>query len=239
MLSPGRVYPRVCGGISFLSCASNRARGLSPRVRGHPATARPMAFSQGSIPACAGASGVRLRKEKPHGVYPRVCGGIFRAVYTASNHTGLSPRVRGHHLLEAAGILKKRSIPACAGASDAGLDLQGVLEVYPRVCGGIIVRCPHFYRRIGLSPRVRGHPRRRTTTRRSGGSIPACAGASTGGATCRRPGGVYPRVCGGISLKEQSPAIKQGLSPRVRGHRDGALAGVAVVGSIPACAGAS
>ena len=52
-----RVYPRVCGGTTEMSCAARGppVLGLSPRVRGnqHPATLDACNIAR-SIPACAG-----------------------------------------------------------------------------------------------------------------------------------------------------------------------------------------
>jgi len=55
---------------------------------------------------------------------------------------------------------------------------QAAHKVYPRVCGGIGTSTAGKTERMGLSPRVRGHPsgtNPRVTDLRS---IPACAGAS-------------------------------------------------------------
>ena len=48
---------------------------------------------------------------------------------------------------------------------------------------------------------------------------------------------VYPRVCGGTYLELAAKGKDGGLSPRVRGNREGAWQGVQDYGSIPACAG--
>ena len=73
-------------------------------------------------------------------VYPRVCGGtiILNAALLCRN--GLSPRVRGNRPRTAAIPPIWRSIPACAGEpyDPPRPTLQG--EVYPRVCGGTVVR---------------------------------------------------------------------------------------------------
>ena len=74
------------------------------------------------------------------GVYPRVCGGTTYPADWKTRRRGLSPRVRGNRLRLDNAILNERSIPACAGepadyAQPAALD-----AVYPRVCGGTVIR---------------------------------------------------------------------------------------------------
>ena len=90
------VYPRVCGGTAPRKAVPVEAGGLSPRVRGNPATVSGQQVLRGSIPACAGeprwepwpASGPR--------VYPRVCGGTECIDCSNPVDSGLSPRVRGN-----------------------------------------------------------------------------------------------------------------------------------------------
>ena len=48
---------------------------------------------------------------------------------------------------------------------------------------------------------------------------------------------VYPRVCGGTSLKIRNHSPTGGLSPRVRGNPLDDMEEAACMGSIPACAG--
>ena len=69
----------------------------------------------------------------------------------------------------------------------------------------------------GLSPRVRGEPRRCRL------SIPRTR--------------VYPRVCGGTNVYRWSTYRLSGLSPRVRGNPDVKNDSTSPWGSIPACAG--
>ena len=77
-----------------------------------------------------------------------------------SRLNGLSPRVRGKLLLDGAGHLGQRSIPACAGeAVIVGASLCG-RWVYPRVCGGSNITTAAAATAAGLSPRVRGKRRR-------------------------------------------------------------------------------
>ncbi len=109
--------------------------------------------------------------------------------------------------------------------------------VYPRVCGGTAFHLLQLHLLAGLSPRVRGNRSRgfhRGYPRRS---IPACAGEPTSPATMCRLLRVYPRVCGGTSCRKPRSSPRNGLSPRVRGNRDGMGGPVVTIGSIPACAG--
>ena len=171
-------------------------QGLSPRVRGNPLDYAPGDCGEGSIPACAGEPSTRRTSSPTWWVYPRVCGGTMEAWrYAASGYGlsrvcggtravivqlrdgwGLSPRVRGNLTIEDAAMNAGGSIPACAGEPLRGWRRYGPPGVYPRVCGGT---CPARRLRpagTGLSPRVRGNPRRRWSQYPKRGSIPACAG---------------------------------------------------------------
>ena len=89
----------------------------------------------------------------------------------------------------------------------------------------------------GLSPRVRGNPRRRRGRRLPGGSIPACAGEPPPATSWPCSGTVYPRVCGGTATGNVVALFGNGLSPRVRGNLRSGEHGGLPGGSIPACAG--
>ena len=72
---PGWVYPRVCGGTHNGPGRYGARQGLSPRVRGNPAPARPPIPGRRSIPACAGEPVPFSPAFSARSVYPRVCGG--------------------------------------------------------------------------------------------------------------------------------------------------------------------
>ena len=91
----GRVYPRVCGGSAARRLSASRRRGLSPRVRGKPATISPAPARCRSIPACAGEAWPSAAAIFSMAVYPRVCGGSDGAGRSLLRLPGLSPRVRG------------------------------------------------------------------------------------------------------------------------------------------------
>ena len=192
------VYPRVCGGPLADPSGCVTRRGLSPRVRGNPMVAGPLAGWIRSIPACAGEPRGKTMRRYQITVYPRVCGGTFRARLNPSDWS--------------------RSIPACAGEPDRCCR-NGICQVYPRVCGGtyrtlfldkedevyprVCGGTPHFcaimVQKWGLSPRVRGNLAYGSIGLRLHGSIPACAGEPSRMRAAGRCVWVYPRVCGGTS----------------------------------------
>ncbi len=166
----------MCGGTGAIPYLAHRRFGLSPRVRGNQCQMGSHRFPTGSIPACAGEPGATRCRFRHCAVYPRVCGGTRSRRGRMSRWSGLSPRVRGNLLINQDLASGKRSIPACAGEPGAGAGLPGAGAVYPRVCGGTKIMGGTRISDKGLSPRVRGNRSRCTCSRRSPGSIPACAG---------------------------------------------------------------
>ena len=109
------VYPRVCGGTRYCRPWPGRGRGLSPRVRGNRWTTIPTWQHMRSIPACAGEPRGSMSARGLDEVYPRVCGGTADSPESRREADGLSPRVRGNHVLRRFSGLDGGSIPACAG----------------------------------------------------------------------------------------------------------------------------
>ena len=68
------------------------------------------------------------------------------------------------------------SIPACAGEPAHWMRWARAAWVYPRVCGGTLVRAGAYDQVWGLSPRVRGNPQFAGGDHPITRSIPACAG---------------------------------------------------------------
>ena len=231
------VYPRVCGGTCDARPARPQRNGLSPRVRGNrlPQKAEPAAA--GSIPACAGEPLASAPHQRTPQVYPRVCGGTLDEGEVDARITGLSPRVRGNLADAIAHYRQPRSIPACAGEPAVTAPAWHSHRVYPRVCGGTMLANMGIPGLVGLSPRVRGNLIGSTSLGVVVRSIPACAGEPTAERRGGCGAGVYPRVCGGTRFGAASLSHGWGLSPRVRGNRQGRGHRFTSLGSIPACAG--
>ena len=191
----------------------------------------------GSIPACAGEPTSPRIVYCKSGVYPRVCGGTVCPGTGRPESKGLSPRVRGNHAPDPPTGRSRRSIPACAGEPCCRRPPGRRRRVYPRVCGGTVMRLWRKNQMPGLSPRVRGNRTGVGAGALLSGSIPACAGeppAAPAPAAARR---VYPRMCGGTNPESGTFAKANGLSPRVRGNLPDNKLLRALRGSIPACAG--
>ncbi len=150
---------------------------------------------------------------------------------------GLSPRVRGNHRCDERLILRRGSIPACAGEPTCSSNGTSGARVYPRVCGGTRGCARQLPCGGGLSPRVRGNRATGAPAISPAGSIPACAGEPSDAWGHHRHDEVYPRVCGGTSWPVSRPPGWKGLSPRVRGNHGVRREIDRGLRSIPACAG--
>ena len=154
------VYPRECGATSQALKGRVGNSGLSPRVRGNPCgTARWWAYRR-SIPASAGQPPIALSHSRLNQVYPRECGATLLNRDFSNDLTGLSPRVRGNHLMIGTPLDYIGSIPASAGQPLRGPRRPAGMEVYPRECGATVNEAENPTYSCGLSPRVRGNPGR-------------------------------------------------------------------------------
>ena len=227
----------MCGGTPSRSSVSPWPPGLSPRVRGN--LPRPIGAYRitRSIPACAGEPALARRRYGRPTVYPRVCGGTSMNTVYHDGTRGLSPRVRGNHVVNPSVLSRVGSIPACAGEPRRRTASPRLAEVYPRVCGGTSLATFRNVSANGLSPRVRGNHHRRAVHVLTQRSIPACAGEPLARRTRSMDTRVYPRVCGGTCPSNQNETATKGLSPRVRGNLRHPRQHPSRPRSIPACAG--
>ena len=212
------VYPRACGGTSPRPHRNRGRHGLSPRVRGNPYNKLRHWSIRGSIPARAGEPGTRTDRRTAAPVYPRACGGTYTVAPSAAVPSGLSPRVRGNHRPADDGHRLERSIPARAGEPPPAPTSRFDSPVYPRACGGTGNLVQTIGYQEGLSPRVRGNPRKRVGRQSPRRSIPARAGEPRLLAAWNGQVAVYPRACGGTARIIRRGRQLTGLSPRVRGN---------------------
>ena len=191
------VYPRVGGGNIGRYDYGEAAPGLSPRGRGKPRDAIKSKRTRWSIPAWAGETCRRYGAISHSTVYPRVGGGNVLYKRLRWGQEGLSPRGRGKRSCTSRIRHKTRSIPAWAGETRRQPHQNHRRGVYPRVGGGNGSILFSYLHASGLSPRGRGKPPPRYTTRKTRGSIPAWAGETDSALRPLVPDQVYPRVGGG------------------------------------------
>ncbi len=153
------------GGASFPLGRFPVSYGLSPHVRGSPKVLPAFTEEQGSIPACTGEPKNGWEWKTLVRVYPRMYGGATEASRCVSTSAGLSPHVRGSRQAEIRDRGKSGSIPACTGEPSFFLFQEIIFRVYPRMYGGAQARPSHIKSKQGLSPHVRGSPRRRIGTK--------------------------------------------------------------------------
>ena len=170
--------------------------GLSPRLRGHLLVMSHQSRCLRSIPALAGPPKMKPRLCQVREVYPRACGATREAGHRAALQRGLSPRLRGHPPAASRRARCLGSIPALAGPPSEQPSPSGGCEVYPRACGATQAPRVCAPDEGGLSPRLRGHPRKSSTSHPVNRSIPALAGPPAQPATRKRHTKVYPRACG-------------------------------------------
>ena len=131
---------------------------------------------RGIIPAYAGNTTGRIRREYSARDHPRVCGEHTLGGQNMPTKPGSSPRMRGtpSFVREHCGVWG--IIPAYAGNTDADACASACLWDHPRVCGEHSVQIVHGCAVEGSSPRMRGTRGMITFQSYRTGIIPAYAG---------------------------------------------------------------
>ncbi len=231
------VYPRAYGGTPDAHDMMIGDWGLSPRVRGNLYTTSPRSAPSGSIPARTGEPTAVASRLCPNAVYPRAYGGTNPPFARTFVDGGLSPRVRGNHLVCGNSYWLKGSIPARTGEPPCLAGSIPVWRVYPRAYGGTRRLVDGTITAGGLSPRVRGNQPQSLCHAGQTRSIPARTGEPVSIAYEGKEGKVYPRAYGGTLNRSHAMVSKAGLSPRVRGNLATPAAPPETVRSIPARTG--
>ena len=128
-------HPRMCGEHSLVEPIVNSPPGSSPHVRGAHSQDEHKQRLAGIIPACAGSTRPRPRRQPVVRDHPRMCGEHSLNICGHMRDQGSSPHVRGAHgqddySSDAGGI-----IPACAGSTRSRLDYSRGKWDHPRMCG--------------------------------------------------------------------------------------------------------
>ena len=145
--------------------------------------------------------------------------------------------MRGTLLHANNGSRSQRSIPACAGYTDAVPCALSAVRVNPRVCGVHGARNLLLAYVQGQFPRARGTPKFLLQVSQGGGAIPACAGYTYSARIYLIFFGVNPRLRGVHAMPCALTSVSSGQFPLERAIPFLPLSIRSLIGSIPACAG--
>jgi len=191
-----RDHPRVRGEHRPRPTPRRRPAGPSPRARGALAICRRPALQQGTIPACAGSTGLRHPRKGNLRDHPRVRGEHGIPWSRIPVFPGPSPRARGAHRRGRRSDPRCGTIPACAGSTSARPPSSRSGRDHPRVRGEHLGDHQVPGALQGPSPRARGARVGGGLVRLPVRTIPACAGSTRPRWTCTTWPRDHPRVRG-------------------------------------------
>ena len=128
-------HPRVCGEKRSCFCASARASGSPPRMRGKGGDRAVPAKILGITPAYAGKSTLKRRRRPVSRDHPRVCGEKWESPRSILFGMGSPPRMRGKVFVTYPATYLYGITPAYAGKSTWERWKTLTKQDHPRVCG--------------------------------------------------------------------------------------------------------
>ena len=232
-----RDHPRTRGVYVIRSRPGVVTAGSSPHTRGLQAAGEEALAPVGIIPAHAGFTPRRSRRQRPPADHPRTRGVYPPALRAALTNPGSSPHTRGLRPLDHAQAASPGIIPAHAGFTRTTTACSTRGRDHPRT-RGVYRRHKEFsICRWGSSPHTRGLLGRRRRRRPRRRIIPAHAGFTARAWEIEQAGGDHPRTRGVYVTRSFRSRAVSGSSPHTRGlllHDRTPLVGV---GIIPAHAG--
>ena len=225
------AHPRVRGEHGLFLTWTLPSRGSSPRSRGTRGGRGGRRARLRLIPAFAGNTPDRQRRQDCPTAHPRVRGEHESRSASRISRLGSSPRSRGTRLFHPRDQFFPRLIPAFAGNTLVSALYDAGHPAHPRVRGEHLPRTRSLISAPGSSPRSRGTLRfvRLGLLRRR--LIPAFAGNTIRRQSRRDCETAHPRVRGEHSSLSAGDLAESGSSPRSRGTRQ---RGYLVTASIPA-----
>ena len=194
-------------------------------------------IGMGITPAHAGKTRSHRKAPRSSRDHPRACGENLARHKKTGGATGSPPRMRGKQLLADFVVCALRITPACAGKTCTAKADCAMGADHPRVCGenGVPAQSPCFH--LGSPPRVRGKRLSGFRLAVCNRITPACAGKTFQICILCYGASAHPRVCGENTYHRQSPQVRFGSPPRVRGKRFAGVGSHAYARITPACAG--
>jgi len=212
-----RAYPRWRGGNSSGMPCGRVGAGLSPLARGKLRAWESNELVEGPIPAGAGETDDRRRRQDCRGTYPRWRGGNRYLRGSGNIGRGLSPLARGKLRCFRGDQGCEGPIPAGAGETPTLMLLPVPPGAYPRWRGGNGDDMGQAIYGRGLSPLARGKPAMKSAGNWPAGPIPAGAGETVRQPVRTPSRRAYPRWRGGNTPASSCAIGFPGLSPLARG----------------------
>ena len=191
------------------------------------------------IPAYAGSTASRACTRKGRGDHPRIRGEHRSPGGASGTPKGSSPHTRGAPEQPSTKSPSCRIIPAYAGSTNRPDQANLAEPDHPRIRGEHETAVTPIWKTSGSSPHTRGA--RGTFMLSGGGSriIPAYAGSTAAGSSCRGSGTDHPRIRGEHEPSQPAATLSPGSSPHTRGALRGSVSGAERGGIIPAYAGST
>jgi len=170
------AHPRMRGEHSSSRFTLVSSNGSSPHARGTPCFPDAKTNAHRLIPACAGNTATRRRRDRDKPAHPRMRGEHFRTTATRELPRDSSPHARGTPCQSGLPTSPIRLIPACAGNTCRAPKPASRPPAHPRMRGEHRGGRVLADRGAGSSPHARGTPPRRDHRWLLRRLIPACAG---------------------------------------------------------------
>ena len=214
---PFTAHPRMGGENLCSSVAVVGVEGSSPHGRGKHLGVIPGQAGHRLIPAWAGKTCRKLRRERAAAAHPRAGGENSTVERLSLSYSGSSPRGRGKPHRSRRFELHAGLIPAQAGKTKGRLPYAAVRQAHPRAGGENLRAISSNLSGSGSSPRRRGKRQLCFQPFPHSGLIPAQAGKTTGRLVRRLGRQAHPRAGGENDLFLVSKEDTPGSSPRRRG----------------------
>ena len=192
-------------------------RGSSPRARGTPDRAADLQAMTRFIPASAGNTPLKAKRQNRQPVHPRERGEHVLMVSGLVLRLGSSPRARGTPSRPHRGYRHARFIPASAGNTFGVTRTSKVIPVHPRERGEHRKYEAGGNETDGSSPRARGTLSGGAVAGGGPRFIPASAGNTGPSRSTSGNGPVHPRERGEHTSANDAGGAMAGSSPRARG----------------------
>ena len=234
---PFTAHPRMGGENLCSSVAVVGVEGSSPHGRGKHLGVIPGQAGHRLIPAWAGKTCRKLRRERAAAAHPRAGGENSTVERLSLSYSGSSPRGRGKRRGVAGQRIGGRLIPARAGKTPSPAISASTASAHPRAGGenSTVERLSLSY--SGSSPRGRGKPASALEITVLLRLIPARAGKTASRSYRGRSSWAHPRAGGENFATLACAGVSGGSSPRGRGKRGQTYCRASMLGLIPARAG--